>query len=99
MDAPTDADSTIALGQHYSVFFIRAATAAARTFFDSPPDSGYSLDNLAPGTPRASSIIVGSSPGTSPPPGISTISPSTAPTPTRSARRSWWITPSQRRWT
>jgi hypothetical protein len=51
MDAPTDQDSTIALGQHHSVFFIRAATSGAVTYFDSPPDSGYSLDNLAPGVP------------------------------------------------
>jgi hypothetical protein len=51
MDAPTDADSTIALGQHYSVFFIRAATAAPGTFFDSEIDTGYSVDNLAPGVP------------------------------------------------
>jgi FlgD Ig-like domain len=51
MDAPTDADSTIALGQHYSVFFIRAATGLLGTYYDSPIDSGYSLDNLAPGVP------------------------------------------------
>ena len=52
MDAPTDEDSTIALGQHQSVFFIRAATAGAVTYFDSPADSGYSLDNLAPAIPQ-----------------------------------------------
>ncbi len=51
MDAPTDADSTVAFGQHYSVFFIRAGTASPGTFFDSPIDSGYSVDNLAPGVP------------------------------------------------
>ncbi len=51
MDATTDADSTIASGQHYSAFFIRAATAVVTTYFDSPIDSGYSLDNLAPGVP------------------------------------------------
>ena len=51
IDASTDADSTIANGQHYSVFFIRASTASPGTFFDSPIDSGYSLDNLAPGAP------------------------------------------------
>jgi hypothetical protein len=32
-------------------FFVRAATADPRVFFDSPVDSGYSLDNLAPGVP------------------------------------------------
>jgi hypothetical protein len=53
MDAATDADSTVAQGQHYSVFFIRAATAMPTTFYDSPPDSGYSLDNLSPGVPMS----------------------------------------------
>jgi hypothetical protein len=51
MDAPTDADSTLANGQHDSVFFVRATTTAPSTFFDSPPASGYSLDNLSPGVP------------------------------------------------
>ena len=51
MIVPTLADSTVAAGQHYSVFFIRAATATPSAFFDSPIDSGYSLDNLAPGVP------------------------------------------------
>jgi hypothetical protein len=51
MDAPTDADSTVAAGQRFSAFFIRAATDAPSVFFDSPIDSGYSLDNLAPGVP------------------------------------------------
>jgi hypothetical protein len=51
MDAPTDADSTLTKGQHYSAFFIRAATANPMLFYDSPVDSGYSLDNLAPGVP------------------------------------------------
>jgi len=51
IDVPTVGDSTIALGQYYSVFYIRAATDVPTVFFDSPPDSGYSLDNLAPGVP------------------------------------------------
>ncbi len=49
--APTAADSTISYGPYYSTFFIRAATADPFTFFDSPVDSGYSLDNLAPSVP------------------------------------------------
>jgi tripartite motif-containing protein 71 len=49
--APTLADSTIAEGMHWSVFFVRAATAAPLTYFDSAADSGYSLDNLAPNIP------------------------------------------------
>ncbi|HET6349063.1 MAG TPA: FlgD immunoglobulin-like domain containing protein, partial [Candidatus Krumholzibacteria bacterium] len=52
IDAPTVGDSTIALGQYYSVFFVRAATGQVATFYDSAPDSGYSLDNLAPGIPQ-----------------------------------------------
>jgi len=48
---PTLADSTLAYGQHYSAFFIRAATSDPGIFFDSPIDSGYSIDNLAPGIP------------------------------------------------
>ncbi len=47
----TLADSTTSTGLHWSVFFIRAATAAPFTFYDSAPDSGYSVDNLAPGVP------------------------------------------------
>jgi hypothetical protein len=34
-----------------STFYIRAATNTPATFYDSRPDSGYSLDNLAPGVP------------------------------------------------
>jgi hypothetical protein len=52
MISPTLADSTIEDGMHWSVFFIRAATANPLTYFDSPIDSGYSLDNLAPEVPE-----------------------------------------------
>jgi len=51
IDVPTIGDSTIALGAYNSTFFIRGATASSFTFFDSPIDSGYSVDNLAPGVP------------------------------------------------
>jgi hypothetical protein len=51
MVAPTQADSTIADGMYRTKFFIRAATDDPSVFFDSPVDSGYSLDNLAPGIP------------------------------------------------
>jgi hypothetical protein len=51
IDVPTIGDSTEALGQYHSVFYIRAATDAPGIFFDSAPDSGWSLDNLAPGIP------------------------------------------------
>jgi hypothetical protein len=53
IEVPTIGDSTVTLGQYYSAFFVRAATANPGTFWDSPPDSGYSLDNLAPDVPGA----------------------------------------------
>ena len=49
---PTVGDSTLTLGQYRSTFYVRAATEAPATFFDSKPDSGYSLDNLAPAVPQ-----------------------------------------------
>jgi hypothetical protein len=51
MVVPTIGDSTLANGPYYSVFFIRAATAMPAMFVDSPIDSGYSVDNLAPAVP------------------------------------------------
>jgi hypothetical protein len=51
MIAPTLADSTVTSGMYRTKFFIRAATENPSIFFDSPVDSGYSLDNLAPGVP------------------------------------------------
>ena len=51
IDVPTIGDSTVALGQYYSVFRVRAATPRPSVFFNSEPDSGWSLDNLAPGVP------------------------------------------------
>ena len=48
---PTLADSTIDDGMHHTTFFIRAMTAVPGTHFDSEPDSGYSVDNLAPMVP------------------------------------------------
>lgn len=50
---PTLVDSSIAQGMRRSVFFVRAATATPTTFFDSPADSGYSVDNLPPVPPAA----------------------------------------------
>lgn len=51
--APTLVDSSIAQGLRRSVFFVRAATATPTTYFDSPADSGYSVDNLPPVPPAA----------------------------------------------
>jgi len=59
IDVPTIGDSTVALGQYYSAFFIRASTAAPATYFDSTPDSGWSLDNLAPGVPGSFAYTTG----------------------------------------
>lgn len=49
---PALCDSTVVGGTCWSVFFISALTSNPYVFFDSPPDSGYSVDNLAPGIPR-----------------------------------------------
>jgi hypothetical protein len=50
---PTLADSSIAGGVHFTTFMISAMTQSLGVFFDSPPDSGYSVDNIAPGVPVA----------------------------------------------
>ena len=47
---PTLCDSTDA-GACWSIFFVSALTEQPLLFFDSPPDSGYSVDNLAPSAP------------------------------------------------
>lgn len=45
---PTLADSTEAEGMYWSVFFVSAMTPDPLLYFDSEPDSGYSLDNIPP---------------------------------------------------
>jgi hypothetical protein len=52
VDVPTIGDSTLTLGQYFSTFFVRATKDDPAVFYDSPPDSGYSKDNLAPGVPQ-----------------------------------------------
>jgi hypothetical protein len=47
---PTLADSTES-GTVWSAFVVSAMTATPGVFFDSPADSGYSVDNLAPSVP------------------------------------------------
>ena len=49
----TMADSTVAEGIYYSKFLVRAMTGTPSVFLDSPPDSGYSLDNLSPAVPQS----------------------------------------------
>ncbi len=58
---PTLADSN-ASGFHRAIFMVRAATASVAAYFDSPPDSGYSVDNIAPGvpTPFTAAVVAGS---------------------------------------
>jgi hypothetical protein len=48
---PTLKDSTISEGMYWSAFFIRAGTESPTYYFDTPVDSGYSLDNLPPPRP------------------------------------------------
>ncbi len=50
--APTLCDSTVNDGMCWSVFFVSAMTPDPLVYYDSPPDSGYSLDNLAPAMPQ-----------------------------------------------
>jgi hypothetical protein len=47
---PTLADSNQA-GIFWSVYFVRTRTSAPGVFFDSPPDSGFSVNNLQPAAP------------------------------------------------
>jgi len=67
---PTLADSTISDGQHWSVFFVRAATDAPLLYFDSSPDSGYSVDNLAPNAPEGFAAAYGANVALSWEPGV-----------------------------
>ena len=48
---PTLCDSTVS-GICWSVFFVRAITDRPGTFYDSAVDSGYAIDNIAPGVPQ-----------------------------------------------
>ena len=48
---PTLVDWDVETGTGYSVFFVRAATGDPSVYYDSPPDSGYSVDNIPPATP------------------------------------------------
>ena len=53
--ASTLCDSTES-GICWSVFFVRAHTVAPAVYYDSEPDSGYSVDNLAPAVPAAFAV-------------------------------------------
>lgn len=62
--AETLCDSTAAAGICWSVFMVSAMTPDPAQFYDSPPDSGYSLDNLAPSVPAGLAVSYGSSENT-----------------------------------
>jgi hypothetical protein len=49
---PTNADSN-ASGLHRDTYFVRAATGTPAVYYDSAPDSAYSVDDLAPPAPVA----------------------------------------------
>ncbi len=53
---PTLADSTIESGAYSSTFLVRALTAEPAVNFESPPDSGWSVDNLAPNVPQGLTV-------------------------------------------
>jgi hypothetical protein len=57
--APTLCDSTAESGACWSVFMVTALTGSVPQFYDSYPDSGYSVDNLAPGAPSGASATYG----------------------------------------
>jgi hypothetical protein len=57
--APTLCDSTVIGGVCWSAFIISAMTPDPLVFFDSDPDSGYSVDNLAPPAPVAFQVAYG----------------------------------------
>jgi hypothetical protein len=51
----TLADST-ASGTPYAVYVVTAHTTTPSEWYACPPDSGYSVDNIAPGVPGGSPI-------------------------------------------
>ncbi|UCF06042.1 MAG: T9SS type A sorting domain-containing protein [bacterium] len=53
----TLADSSVTEGMYYTTFFVSALTASPGVYFDSPPDSGYSVDNLAPAAPMGFAVV------------------------------------------
>jgi hypothetical protein len=54
-DVPTLADSTVE-GIYHSVFVVTAHTTTPLIWYASEPDSGYSVDNIAPGVPTSFAI-------------------------------------------
>ncbi len=52
---PTLADSAATV--IWSVFYISAHTTTPSVYYSSPPDSGYSVDNIVPGVPTGFKIV------------------------------------------
>ncbi|MDH3198449.1 MAG: hypothetical protein OEO21_09440, partial [Candidatus Krumholzibacteria bacterium] len=61
--ASTQCDSTYRDGCCWTVFKVRTVTDREATFFDSAPDSGYSVDNIAPAAPGGLQVIYDTSRG------------------------------------
>ncbi len=53
---PTEVDSTVSGGIAYSAFFVRGRTSAPVHYFESSPDSGYSVDNIVPPPPTGLAV-------------------------------------------
>lgn len=60
---PTLADSSISGGMNWSTFFISALTGSVYIYYDSYPDSGWSVDNLAPYVPLGLAVAYNSPAG------------------------------------
>jgi hypothetical protein len=61
--APTLADSTVEDGMAYAVYLVTAHTTTPSVWYASAPDSGYSLDNLAPHVPTGFAVAYNSGSG------------------------------------
>jgi predicted CXXCH cytochrome family protein len=56
--APTLYDSTIVSGMHWTILYVSGHTADPGTFYESLPDSGYSVDNLVPAIPTGLAALI-----------------------------------------
>lgn len=52
---PTVGDSSSTIP--YSVYYVSAHSTTPSIFFESDPDSGYSVDNIAPGVPQGFTVV------------------------------------------
>jgi len=56
--APTLFDSTIVSGMYWTVFYVSGHTEDPGIFYESDPDSGYSMDNLVPAPPAGLAALI-----------------------------------------